>query len=947
MDTREFLERILPRQGFKVVAEFVPGRRWPEHTFFTDFGAMAEAILALDAAGRTVYHACAGFTTAENRKQENAGWMRSFWVDIDVAPDHPEKYPDIPTAVRALGAACVALKLPLPLLIKSGRGLHAYWTLTADVRADEWLPVAVALRGALAELGFRQDRTRTADPASVLRPVGSHWRKDGERRVTSLNHGNDIDLEEFRSAVGGAAGDPAAVGPASVPTGIEGASDLSAGIGYPPSSAIRIAEHCATLAHVVSRRGDVEEPLWRAMLGVVKFTTEGDSLGHEWSAGHPQYDPAETQDKLDRWAAGPTTCAHFKVTNGHQCEGCPHTVTSPIQLGYSVDAAPAAPVPPAEPEAPPQPITLPQGFAWNGAQMCFAAKDEQGLVQWLPFCDSLWYPIGRIRAADGTWALKVVHRNRSGKWYEFDLPTKLLGEPQAFVSFLASQEVIVYGKNGSAQSREMVRLYVNSLAGDGVEQLTHDRLGWTDDGRGFVLGNQCVTETRVEPVLCGKPVKHASWDVDFGTAGTLAEWTRLVNLVYARPKAEPYQFIIGCALAAPLVKLVEVENWHGIPAVLTGPSGIGKTTVCKVACSMYGRPSHFLRSALASGSTMTAMVMRVGVARHLPLIFDELTKREQKEVQDLLYMLSNGRDKDRGSADGTLKENKYTWDTVALGTSNDNITELLSQMEARDIAEATQIRVFEIALPHDYNEGIWSDLNVVDVVEHQLLENYGHAGRAWLQYVLANRGALRDEIRELRTQYDQADNVGARERFYRDLIASVLVALKHARKIGLLDFDLRSLALWAKRHTKTLRVRRGAGAFTADDYISMYFGWLQGRTIVTRYFAQPQSAQVEHPLEPLRWTPAARLATVDRRLLVTKAGIAEWAAEARVQMAWFIDELDKRGYLVVHRTGKGKALTFSERLARQTSLPSTPQTVYEIVYDQAMGKLASSESSSQ
>jgi hypothetical protein len=60
---------------------------------------------------------------------------------------------------------------------------------------------------------------------------------------------------------------------------------------FPASSALKIIENCPTLAHVAQVQGNISEPLWRSMLGVVKFTTEGEPLCHEWSLGDPREMP--------------------------------------------------------------------------------------------------------------------------------------------------------------------------------------------------------------------------------------------------------------------------------------------------------------------------------------------------------------------------------------------------------------------------------------------------------------------------------------------------------------------------------------------------------------------------------------------------------------------------------------------------------------------------------
>ena len=75
------------------------------------------------------------------------------------------------------------------------------------------------------------------------------------------------------------------------------------------------------------------------MLGLVKHTTEGEALAHDWSKGDPRYTYAETQTKLDHWRAGPPRCETFRKYAGNQCAGCALTCKSPIQLGHPDDAS--------------------------------------------------------------------------------------------------------------------------------------------------------------------------------------------------------------------------------------------------------------------------------------------------------------------------------------------------------------------------------------------------------------------------------------------------------------------------------------------------------------------------------------------------------------------------------------------------------------------------------
>jgi hypothetical protein len=111
-------------------------------------------------------------------------------------------------------------------------------------------------------------------------------------------------------------------------------NDMGGGMEYPPSSALQIIKNCATINEVAEAKGNVAEPLWRAMIGVVKRTIEGDSQIHEWSKGDTRYSYEETQKKIDGFLTGPTTCQHFSDLSD-KCKSCKYSgkITSPISLG--------------------------------------------------------------------------------------------------------------------------------------------------------------------------------------------------------------------------------------------------------------------------------------------------------------------------------------------------------------------------------------------------------------------------------------------------------------------------------------------------------------------------------------------------------------------------------------------------------------------------------------
>jgi hypothetical protein len=221
----------------------------------------------------------------------------------------------------------------LVLKTDSGGGIHCYWSLTKTVGPKTWNSMATMLKAAFKESGLLVDPSRTADMSSVLRPVGSHNRKPGRdvRKVKAKTEPTYTAPEELFKKL------------KEITQSVELPSlnksdaferlndDLLAHLGPQVESLADfdlVKEGCNVVrwASEPSNQKCVEEPLWRGLLGVVKFCNEPNQLAHQVSEHHYKYDPTETERKLDGWTAGPTTCVYFANYKPDLCDVCKHVV---------------------------------------------------------------------------------------------------------------------------------------------------------------------------------------------------------------------------------------------------------------------------------------------------------------------------------------------------------------------------------------------------------------------------------------------------------------------------------------------------------------------------------------------------------------------------------------------------------------------------------------------
>ena len=145
------------------------------------------------------------------RNQQNVVALKSIYLDIDFkGGDHGYDAPD--DAVEALGNFLKATGLPRPsMIVKSGGGLHVYFTLARALTRAEWQPFANALAEAGKRHGLKADYQVTIDSARLLRIPGTENNKQNTPRpVTLVGNPSEVDypverlweaLEPYTSAL--------------------------------------------------------------------------------------------------------------------------------------------------------------------------------------------------------------------------------------------------------------------------------------------------------------------------------------------------------------------------------------------------------------------------------------------------------------------------------------------------------------------------------------------------------------------------------------------------------------------------------------------------------------------------------------------------------------------------------------------------------------------------
>ena len=832
LQTQEFLAAIWPGAGLYCLEVLAPGSTIVTRRWAADVGQAAQLISALDAQGCTVYHACAAYTTADNRKQTNVRAAKAFWVDLDVEEGSEIKYSSQQAAIEGLATFCATYSFPTPMVICSGGGFHCYWLLQQEITALQWNTIARRFKSVLAAAGVKQDNTRTADIASILRPVGSHHRKGAPRQVFCLRESVPIEVGVFEGLVERAAASLKV--PADKPK-IQ--PDLNSKFtvqqDFPSSSGRKVADKCAQIAKLRDTRGNIDEPTWYAGIQLIHFTEESDALAHEWSAGHPAYSESETDRKLGQIASmGPTTCDHFSRCNPNGCAGCPYRgkITSPIQLGIVLKQAP---LPPANLNAPeqqsPQAPTAAAGGFGNAASTTEVFEDfieppkpfmraQDGVYVELEgeppvkIYDYDLFPVDLCWDEHlGYETVVVRHFLPRDGWKEFRIRSALVESPKEFNMALRDNHVKPIN---SKMMAAYMASYMKKLQSQTNLRRLWGTMGWKENGQKFILGESAFTPKGV--LLAGISIKAKDSVQAFTKTGDLQAWTAM-TAAFAMPGAEPYAFTVAAGFGAPLMKFTGFEA-----ALLNavGVSGIGKTTAAKVALSIFG---SYDKQKLVVDDTPNATLERIALAGSLPVYIDEITNIDSKLLSNFVYRITQGRGKLR-LTEKAMERTPPEWNTIVMSSSNASLIARLSTLKLN--AEAEMLRVFEFHATPVFDKPTAKYIN--DTVR----DNFGLAGPVYIDWLVRNQETVKVMLDRTITSIEQQVGGRPNERYWCAVVGVAIVGGLIAQRLGLVQFDIGTTIPWIIRQFNNLRGDKDEQSLDVISILGTYLNASAGTRLV-------------------------------------------------------------------------------------------------------------------
>lgn len=918
----EFFRRVLPDDGVLFLASLArrpDGGTFLRHAAFATAEELDLGATQRDLAGSTVYFACASYVSGSLvdakgkpvwRVSTNVRLVRSLWCDADVYEPGEDrakaaKFESRDAAIDGLFELSDLLGLPAPLINESGpNGLHAYWPFTRAVDRRTWKHAARMLKDLAQKLEIPISRERTADESSILRPPGTHHRKNGDYLVSNLTEGEPWEFDRIRDALV-AASEAAGVDASPPTTGPDivlepGAVDLNKGVGaefeHTPSSAIKLADECKQIRAFrdQSPTAAITEPHWYAGIQLLMRTTEGAPIVHKWSAGDPRYSAEHTQKKIEQVSGmGPTLCSTFKDRNPAGCEGCPHRgqVATPLQLGYTQFDE----LPPIQVQINGHSVELENVGApfERTAQGIFISASDGRKIR---ISKNDLY-VAAEAVDDGTHRRKfcVRHQNPMYGWREDWFDAELLASPTELHKAALNAGVTIDG----TRAKPMVQ-YMTAWLQKLQEKIRAQRhvtsMGWRTDPKGFQVGDRLYVSGEHEPVAAGVSDSITGQLDAFKVVGDMSEWSRLTREL-GTPGRVPHAFLVSCGFGAPILG---ATSYGGGLVVAYGKSNGGKTTAGRFMFGAWGSP---LDARDNKSDTINYKIKRLEFYGSIPMYIDEVTNLDPEVLGDFAFSVSQGAGRGRLTADAKMMD-KGTWSTIVVASANNSYHQRIAAVPKFDAEarRAMQLRVFEFEIP---SLGEERAVRWANEVNRLVAHTYGGPGHVYAQW-LANLGKEAVSGMFFETFDTVYKQVGFRpdERYWCAIVTAAVVGGTIAQELGLIHYDPTEAIDWARGVLASLRVSMLEASHTPTSILARF---VNDHALGTVVFGDGQIKRVAAA------EIVARYETDSRRLYISRTRMKAYISRAGMDYGYVKRALTDSG--VVVDTDKRYTLTKGAHLS--------------------------------
>lgn len=244
---------------------------------------------------------------------------------------------------------------------------------------------------------------------------------------------------------------------------------------------------------------------------------------------------------------------------------------------------------------------------------------------------------------------------------------------------------------------------------------SYSQLGWCENG--FKTSTYISrTDENNEKVYVG--------GLDLQESGKIESYLTMLKQEVVGNTGLEFAFLLG--ISAPIFSYISKIYDLGTMVInFANASSKGKTTAAMLAVSAMCNPLMDKAMLTSFNTTSNALIKFLSLGNGHTIAVDEVGLSEKRSLRNQLYLICNGRDKKRLSADSTLKPQE-SFNSIVITTAEFEIIDSTAPNGIR-------ARVFEIKEP------LTTSSQNSDSIKKTVLKNYGLVGKDFVKFIVQNK----------------------------------------------------------------------------------------------------------------------------------------------------------------------------------------------------------------
>jgi len=840
----EFYNKVLPSQGVYCIITIEPKEGRTRHHYVESIAELEPEIEKLKPLGTNIYVSHSTYKGYKRGKEE-AIFSRAFFIDLDVDPqeDVPDeekndkKYKTKEEAEAALDTFIIEFNLPPPIKFDSGRGIWAWWAFDKDIPIEEWKLYSEVFKKYCLDNNLKIDPNVTADAARATRtPNCTNWKANPPAETKVLSDELPVyifdEFKEFLDSISPTDLSVEAVlklakkGLTQEEREAQGASDWENSFTQLLDASMR-GVGCNQIKFMMEQPDKVTYDLWTAGLTVAARCIDSETAIHTISEKGPTYSREATILKAASFG-GIHPCSSFENSNPGGCDGCIKKgfTSNPLIFARRLRETPIIPIVPFVETLSEQVATIEQSTAlatpfidpWTfhipSLMLPFFRGPNGGVYMELP--SKIDAKTGEFIKVDpilicdvDVWASrKLIYEGEDGvgdaliiravfkhdERREFIFPLSAAYSPDKLMDIFARKSITILRKN-VIHFMDYIIGWGGYLRNHGRSDTMRTHFGWTKDRQSFIWGSKELKRDGTEAHNAYSPQTR-----DYGPLltekGNFELWRQAVNNLNI-PGFEVHAFAMLAGFASTLMPYGTV---NGITICLSGKAGSAKTGIMYAAGSMWGDPeAQYIKGNgdTSEGSTANGLRLVMSALGNIPMMIDEVTNMNPKQVSPLLHMIANGKAKVKAQGStNAIRTLESSARLISVMTSNDPLSQKLSDTKADPNGELARLVEFNIGQPQPLKDDPSLGTRTFEIIKN----HFGHAGPMFIKAIfdIEGRGELLRDVddkdqklgprfQKWVDRYIQDVGYDPAERFHHNAIGLCLGAGEICNEYGILD----------------------------------------------------------------------------------------------------------------------------------------------------------------